>query len=186
MNSSQDAVIDVGEHYVKQTFRNRCSLRSANGQLDLSIPVIRPNGNKTPTGIVEVSHDKGWRRDHFRSIQAAYASSPYFDHYAPEIELLIFQETKLLKDFNKRCLRLIQDVLSLDLQLSYSEVYIENPSVDFRNFDFPNDTNTYQQVHFEDSDFQPGLSILDALFCLGPMARNLIVDPPITNRISYL
>jgi len=61
---AESPVIDLGEHYVKQTQRNRYSVLSANGPLDLSIPVIRPNGNKTLTGSIEVSEDLGWRRDH--------------------------------------------------------------------------------------------------------------------------
>ena len=171
---AESPVIDLGEHYVKQTQRNRYSVLSANGPLDLSIPVIRPNGNKTLTGLIEVSEDLGWRRDHWRSITAAYSSSPYFEHYESEIQALVFQKTKLLSDFNFSALRFLQSTLQLEFEYISSPDYMEHPEIDFRYFNFPSDSQTYQQVMFGQEAFVSNLSVLDALFCLGPMARNLI------------
>ncbi|MDB9806177.1 WbqC family protein [Crocinitomicaceae bacterium] len=171
-----NAVIDAGEHYPKQTFRNRCSLLNGNGQLDLSIPVIRPNGNKSKTGTVKVSHEINWRRDHWRTISAGYASAPYFEHYEKEIKELVFQETDLLTDFNRNCLSYIQQTLDLPFRCSVSQEYIKEFDMDFRSFQFVNSQKSYHQVHFGQTDFVPNLSILDALFCLGPLARTLIVN----------
>ena len=38
--------IDIKETYLKQTYRNRAEIYGANGQLNLSVPVIRPHGAK--------------------------------------------------------------------------------------------------------------------------------------------
>ena len=42
--------IEVCETYAKQTYRNRCTILTANGPLDLTIPIVRPHGNHTATG----------------------------------------------------------------------------------------------------------------------------------------
>jgi hypothetical protein len=171
---SEDVLMDIGENYVKQTFRNRCSVLTANGKQDLSIPVIRPNGNKTFTKDIIVSDDLGWRRDHWRCLLANYAASPYFEHYEKEIHDLIFQKTSHLVNFNQNCLSFIDSALDLKIQMNTSEIYLENPNIDYRSFTFSTAGQTYQQVLFTSAAFVPDLSILDALFNLGPMARKLI------------
>lgn len=174
--AAEYSIIDIGEHYTKQTFRNRCSILTANGGQGLSIPVIRPNGNKSSTSIVKVSPEINWRRDHWRTISAAYASSPYFEHYEEEIKLLIFQETELLVDFNQKCLEFLIKSLSLPLNIKYSKEYMESSTNDFRSFFFAKTESKYQQVFNPISEFSPNLSVLDALFCIGPMARTLITE----------
>lgn len=171
----EKATIDLGEHYVKQTQRNRCSIHTANGTQDLSIPVIRPHGSKTSTGTVLVSDEMGWRRDHWRSITAAYAYAPYFEHYADDIQNLIFQKTKPLHIFNQNCMDYVAKQLDLTFTLSVSTSFLENPVSDYRTFEFDSTPIPYQQVLFNDPQFVANLSILDALFCLGPMARKLIL-----------
>lgn len=170
-----DPVLDLGEHYVKQTYRNRCTVLSSNGKQDLSIPVIRPNGNRTATKEAIVSDELGWRRDHFRCLKAGYSSSPYFDHYASEIEDLIFQKTSLLIDFNANCLSFISRALQLEVHPNKSLEYLEEVDNDYRTFNFENSEIPYQQVLFSSSHFTPSLSVLDALFCIGPMTRKLIL-----------
>jgi len=174
--ATENVIIDAGEHYPKQTFRNRCSILNGNGQLDLSIPVIRPNGNKSSIGTVKVSPEINWKRDHWRTISAGYSSAPYFEHYEKEIKDLVFQETDLLIDFNRNCLAYIQQTLDLPVRYGVSQNYIEEFDKDFRSFHFEKSDKPYHQVHFGQTDFVPNLSILDALFCIGPMARTLIVN----------
>jgi hypothetical protein len=173
---SNDAVLDMGENYVKQTFRNRCCILTANGKQDLSIPVIRPNGNKTFTKDILVSEELGWRRDHWRCLLANYAASSYFDHYEKEIYDLIFQKTENLIEFNEKCFEFIANALDLKIAWEKSSVYVEEAEIDYRNFSFRSNSQAYQQVLFSSPDFVPNLSILDSLFNLGPMARKLIID----------
>jgi len=87
----------------------------------------------------------------------------------------VFQKTKLLSDFNFSGLRFLQSTLHLEIEYITSPDYIEHPDIDFRDFNFPSDSTTYQQVMFGQEAFISDLSVLDALFCLGPMTRNLII-----------
>ena len=46
--------LETAENYLKQTFRNRCTIAAANGPLALSIPIVKPDTLKSPimgTGV---------------------------------------------------------------------------------------------------------------------------------------
>ncbi len=119
---------------------------------------------------------EAWERDHCRAITAAYAHSPYFEHYANEVFSLINSKNNKLTELNSLVLNQIIAWFDLPLQVEFSDVYIDLPTTDFRDFQFHRPIKIYQQVEFGQSQFIPNLSILDALFCLGPMARNLIIE----------
>ena len=42
--------IEQHDHYMKQTYRNRCTIAAPDGELALSIPTVKPNRN-APCGI---------------------------------------------------------------------------------------------------------------------------------------
>ena len=69
-------VFEAKEHFIKQTFRNRCELLTGNGIQFISIPVLRKNGSKTSIDEVEISYDTDWRKDHWKAIESAYSNSP--------------------------------------------------------------------------------------------------------------
>jgi len=172
---AENPVIDLGEHYKKQTERTRANLLTSNGINRLTIPVIRPFGNKTSIKDVQISFVETWKRDHCRSIEAAYASSPYFEHYANEIFELINSNIDTLHEFNHSILLKIINWLELPINLNYSKKYIENQTKDYREFNFKYKPTNYIQVDFGQTEFIDNLSVLDALFCLGPMTRKLII-----------
>ncbi len=176
MCCAENPIVDLGEHYIKQTFRNRCSILTSNGMQNLSIPVVKPDGNKTRTKDILVTQDLNWRRDHWRTIKAAYSSAPYFEHYETEIKNLVFQETEKLWEFNQNIMKQLISWLELPLSYTYSEKFIELSNSDFRDFQFEKINKTYTQVLFNQDEFFAELSILDSLFCLGPLARNLIFN----------
>jgi hypothetical protein len=172
---AENPIIDLGEHYKKQTERTRVNFMTSNGISRLSIPVIRPFGNKTATKDVQISFAENWKRNHCRSIEAAYASSPYFEHYANEVFELINSNISSLHEFNHSILIKIINWLELPINLNYSKKYIENLIEDYREFNFHYAPLKYKQVDFGQIEFLDKVSVLDALFCLGPMTRKLII-----------
>lgn len=172
-------LIEVYETFPKQTIRTRCSILSSNGIQRLSIPVIRKNGSKTIIKDIEISCTEKWQKDHWKSIESAYASSPFFDAYDREVKELIYSDETNLLSFNKSITESIFSWLDIDLKLKETNAYdFSPPGVDFRSFDFESDLQTkkYVQVFSDKTNFTPNLSILDVLFCEGPMARNWIVN----------
>ena len=76
--NSDEAVIEQHDHYQKQSYRNRTRILSANGPLDLQIPVKKSAQKEEVTGI-EISHTESWRQIHWVAICSAYGKSPFFE-----------------------------------------------------------------------------------------------------------
>lgn len=175
--------IETKEHFPKQSYRNRCDILSADGILSLSIPVKKENGSKTPTDQILLADHENWRARHWRSIKSAYQSSPYFDYYGMEVEELLNSDDELLIDFNQRITQRILTWLDIDLHLERSNEFQPIIESDPReNLVDKNKNNEFEkapylQVFPSEQSFTPNISILDAVMCLGPLARNLLINP---------
>jgi len=168
-------IFESKEHFIKQTYRNRCEVLTGNGIQAISIPVIRKNGSKTAIDEVEISNDTDWRKDHWKAIESAYSNSPYFDHYGIEVKELIYNhETNLLK-FNEQIHKRICTWIGIATNYKFSNEFssISESTYQFKEKEL---IKPYIQVFGDSNSFATNLSILDAIFCLGPMARKLIVN----------
>ena len=177
-----EVLLEVHDHFPKQTFRNRCAVNGSQGALRLTLPVEKPSGSKTPTQEVLVSNQQNWRSIHWRTVQSAYASAPYFDHYSSEIKALIDADYPSLIAFNSAITQKLLHFFGVSVQISPTQEYVaEYAGPDFRNrvFDVEQpegfEAIPYIQVQFEQSQFLPNLSILDLLFCEGPMGRKQLL-----------
>lgn len=176
---ANECVIDVNEFFVKQTFRNRCTILGADGKLDLVVPIHKRN-SKQLMKEVKISYDENWKKIHWKSIESAYRSSPYFEFYEDEFYSFYHDnEHQLLIDFNLDLMKLILKLLKTTSELNLSASYIEQAVdvVDFRTEISPKNKNLnqlnqpeYIQVFSDKLGFQKNLSILDLLFNEGPNA----------------
>ena len=177
--TSSHVEIESKEHFIKQTLRSRCEILSANGVQKLAIPVVKRHGSKTATEDIEISHATDWRKDHWKAIESAYASSPYFDHYGMEVKALIYNEESNLILFNMLITKCMLSWLAIDINFTVTKTY--DPSLhayDFQNKVGENTTETikpYIQVFSNSNTFVSDLSLLDLIFCEGPLARNWII-----------
>lgn len=174
-----EASLEVMEHYVKQTLRNRAVILGPHGVQNLSIPVVRPFGNKTATKDILISDTENWRKNHWKSIESAYSPSPYFDHYGMEVRELIYFQAERLVDFNRNIHQRIVRWLDLPVQATFTESYASLSQEDDLRNRFNDGAlvspHVYIQVFQPEGKFVAGLSILDAIFNLGPMTRKLVV-----------
>lgn len=170
---------EIYEHYVKQTIRNRMTIIGPNGIQALSIPVSKVNGNKTQTKDIQISRAENWEKNHLKAIETAYGASPYFEHYVQEVHELIYQKTNSLIEFNWNIHARILKWLELPIETNFTSEYTVDIERDYRSaFDERNTqrSDSYVQVFLENGNFAPDLSILDAIFNLGPIARKLLID----------
>lgn len=182
LSQSDAIVLDVAEHFEKQTFRNRCEIMAANGSLDLIVPVKKDIQPKRVMKDVRISNQENWQRQHWRSLQSAYKAAPYFEFYEHHLQVVFEKRYEFLVDLNMDCLRLCAQFLELDVDAELaSEYFPEYPEAgDFRSsFDPKKNTDnqtftSYTQVFETKHGFVPNKSILDLLFNTGPEAADYL------------
>ena len=176
----EDCVIDVGENYIKRSERNRASILSANGVMALTVNVENANRMRQSMRDVKIDYSKRWQHQHWVSILSAYKSSPYFDHFAGEIESFYRREWRYLVDYNNEYLSKILSLLNVPRELPLSEKYVvaKEGDLDLRPKQKNDSTfvaEPYFQVFSDRMPFAENLSILDLLMCEGPAAVGSIL-----------
>ena len=121
-----ESVIDLHEHYVKQSYRNRCEIFGAGGRMALSVNVAK---NRGAMRDVRIDYSKRWQHQHRQALVSAYAGAPYFDHYWPELESLYSRRFEFLADLNVVAAEILLRLLGSDARLRFSESYIEPAGV---------------------------------------------------------
>lgn len=173
-----DAVcFEVCDTYQKQTYRNRMFIYDANGKLPLTIPVIYSQKNRQFYKDILISNDEHWQDLHWKSIQSAYSSSPFFEFYEHDFYPLFHTKFENLMAFNFKCLEVIYDCLELPFKYETSEVFEKDPKniMDYRLLadnrkEIVQDFNSYVQVFDDKHGFLSNLSILDLICNEGPYA----------------
>ena len=176
--SRQDKIlIETKEHFVKQTYRNRCYIMSANKVLPLTIPIKNPS-KRVPIDQVELEYTHKWLSDHWHSIISAYNKSPFFEYYEPYIHDILFAKHRRLLDLNLEILTFCLKVLNIDTPVELTTSYKsapEKPFSDMRSVIHPKKDyicrNLYTPIPYKQifgNIFVPNLSILDLLSCVGP------------------
>lgn len=179
-------IIERYDHYIKQTFRNRCNIMGANGILPLSIPILKGQAHKTYVRDIRIDYNKKWQKLHWRSMESAYRHSPFFEFYMDEFYPFYEQRFEFLIDFNAALLELVLQSLEIENTLNYSREFIDAGIVDYADYretihpkrDLSSDPLfvplTYRQVFVERLGFKANLSIIDLIFNEGPNARSVL------------
>ena len=189
-------VIEQYDSYQKQTYRNRCVIATANGLQALTVPVDHSplTIDHVQCKDLRISDHNQWRRVHWNALQSAYSESPFFEYYADDIRPFFEQKYEFLIDFNEAIRQKMCELLDIETSVSYSSGFMVQGSwfrvqgsgfrvqgsgfKDFREVihaKHPQDDpefqpRSYWQVFQHRYGFQPNLSILDLLFCMGPEA----------------
>lgn len=173
---SRVVFIEMEETFPKQTYRNRCEIMTASKKANLIVPVTRPQGNHTLTRNIEISYRESWQEQHWKTLQSAYSSSPFFSFYADTIQPLFESRETHLVTHNHNILKTISLLIGLNQTVEFTKDYnIEQRGLlDLRKKFSPKSTTPfteyrgYPQVFAHKHGFMPNLSILDLLFNLGP------------------
>lgn len=174
--------IEACEHYVKQSWRNRCRFYAADGAQTLNFPVRHEDFGK-PISQMRIDWKTDWLTRHERAIISAYRTSPYFEYYQDELFAILDSRPELMLDFNTQILKFFLRKTGIPADIRFTSewetVTIEGHKVtDLREAIHPKRPNTilkdlglerpYWQVFSPKHGFIPGLSIMDLLFNEGP------------------
>lgn len=176
-----NVVFEVQDNYQKQTYRNRAYIAHANGKLLLNVPVKHSkDGSRQKTKDVIAENSFPWQSQHWKSLQTAYRTSPFFEFYEDELESLFTKQVDGLLDHNLEIFVAVTELLGLSVNISLTESYEPNPEIlDLRYLvDAKKESDysllPYTQVLQAHHDFLPNLSVLDLLFNEGPNALHYL------------
>lgn len=176
------------DHYIKQTYRNRCVIASAEGMLSLTVPTEKGDEVKCLMKDIRISDHGNWRHVHWNAFVAAYKHSPFFDYYADEFHRFFEHKYEFLYDFNSELCHWVCEQIDLqpcivptdDYGMDLKEVddfrEIIHPKKDWKSADPAFSPKPYYQVFDAKLGFLPNLSIADLLFNMGPESLLVLRD----------
>lgn len=181
MAKADKITLETQDNYQKQTYRNRAYIAHSNGKLLLNIPIRHSKSTRhQKTKDVTPENNFSWLAEHWKSIQVAYRTSPYFEFYEDDLAPLFKEPVLKLQGFNIQILETITELIGLETQILTSNVFDKHTELqDMRhlanckkepsyNFD------TYHQVFEGNHGRIENLSILDLLFNEGPNTLNYL------------
>ncbi len=181
--AQRNCLWEVCDNYQKQTFRNRTYICTDQGKHMMTIPIQHVGGEQGKQFYkdVKVDNQYPWQRQHWRTLQTAYRSSPFFEYYEDELVALFQKKYEFLLDYNLRSIELMGECLQLAVPTSKTTVYDPDPEnvldlrfmVNAKKSD-PFTVAPYTQVFMERHGFINNLSILDLLFNEGTAASSYL------------
>ncbi len=172
-------LLEQHDHFIKQTYRNRCVIPTTNGLQVLSVPIEKYEGAKCEMKDIRVSDHGNWQHIHWNALLSAYGESPFFEYYADDIRPFFEKSWTYLFDFNLEITHKMCELLDIEARIQPTERYMDAPGLpDFRDAIRPKHPlpdadftpRRYYQVYERKHGFQPNVSILDLLFNEGSEA----------------
>ena len=119
-------IIEQHDNFVKQTYRNRCVIASANGPQTLTVPIERYDGMKCAMRDIRISDHGNWRHLHWQALVSAYGETPFFEYYTDDIRPFFEEHRwKYLLDFNLDITHTLCSLLDVRPDLTLSDHYID-------------------------------------------------------------
>lgn len=182
MAQSDKIVFEMEDNFQKQTNRNRTYIYSPNGIQLLNIPVKHSTKPHQKTKDIKIENDFNWQKQHFKSLEAGYRSSPFFEFFEDEIHPIFEKKHHFLMDLNFETMELISKCLRLKLDyestLEYFHEVDASSVLDFRTLvngkKDKSQFESYKQVFDNKYGFLNNLSILDLLFNEGKYALDYL------------
>jgi hypothetical protein len=167
---------EMDDNFQKQTNRNRMYIYSPNGIQLLNIPIKHTKTTHQKTKDVRLETAFDWQKQHFKSLDAAYRSSPFFEYFEDDMRPIFEKKHEFLMDLNLESMSVVSKCLGLEFDYNETEEYFHEVTdkTDFRHLvNGKKDTavfEPYTQVFGDKHGYLNNLSILDLLFNEGRQA----------------
>lgn len=175
-------VFEVEDNFQKQTNRNRTYIYSPNGIQMLNIPIKHSKEKHQKTKEVKLETAFDWQKQHFKSLEAAYRTSPFFEYFEDTLLPIFTKKHTFLMDLNFETIEIVSKCLNMKLEYEKTTEYFHevSDSLDFRYLangkkDVTN-LSPYNQVFAEKHGFINNLSVLDLLFNEGRFALDYLKE----------
>jgi hypothetical protein len=176
MAQADTITLEMEDNFQKQTNRNRTYIYSPNGIQLLNIPVKHTKDRHQKTRDIQLETAVNWQKQHFKSLEAAYRTSPFFEYFEDALHPVFNKKHTFLMDLNFETMEIVSKCLGMKLEFGKTTEYFReaNDYSDFRTLadgkKDPSVFEPYTQVFGEKHGFINNLSILDLLFNEGRFA----------------
>ncbi|WP_286965913.1 WbqC family protein [Flavobacterium sp. UBA4854] len=177
---SDNITFEMEDNFQKQTNRNRTYIYSPNGIQLLNIPVKHSKATHQKTKDILIENEFDWQKQHFKSLEAAYRSSPFFEYFEDDIAPIFEKKHQFLMDLNFEVLDVVTKCLRMKLEFGKTAEYFHEVN-DFNDFRYlangkkdANSFEKYTQVFDDKHGFINNLSVLDLLFNEGKFAMDYL------------
>jgi hypothetical protein len=177
---------EMDDNFQKQTNRNRMYIYSPNGIQLLNIPIKHSKTPHQKSKDVRLETAFDWQKQHFKSLEAAYRTSPFFEYFEDDIRPIFEKKHEFLMDLNLETMTIVSNCLGLEFDYNETEEYFHTVTdkIDFRNLiNGKKDSLVYEpytQVFGEKHGYLNNLSILDLLFNEGRYALDYLKKQSLT------
>lgn len=175
-------LFEAEDNYQKQTFRNRMLLYSPGGLQKLTVPIKHTGNSRQKYREVRLDNSFNWKRQHWRTLETCYRTSPFFEYYEDDLYPFFTREFEFLYEMNIASIELLASLFQIPFEPAYTQMYKQNPEgvrddrilIDAKNR-IPPKTPEYLQVFSDKYGFLPNLSALDLLCNEGPRSKDYII-----------
>jgi len=174
--------LEMEDNFQKQTNRNRMYIYSPNGIQLLNIPIKHSKETHQKIQDVKLETAFDWQKQHFKSLEAAYRTSPFFEYFEDDLMPIFTKKHTFLMDLNLQTMELVSKCLGIGFAPEKTIEYFHkvNDKTDYRNLiNGKKDTTqleSYTQVFGDKHGFINNLSILDLLFNEGRYAKDYLMN----------
>ena len=171
---------EMEDTFQKQTNRNRMYIYSPNGIQLLNVPIKHSKEKHQSMKDVKLETAFDWQKQHFKSLEAAYRTSPFFEYFEDAIVPIFQKKHTFLMDLNLETMSIVSKCLKLEFDYVETLEYFHQveDKTDYRNLiNGKKDTavfESYTQVFSEKHGYLNNLSILDLLFNEGRYALDYL------------
>ena len=99
--------------YKKREFQNRNKIKTPEGELWLTVPVLTHGRYEQTTGQVRIDNTVNWQAKHLKAMEMNYRKAPHFDACFTALEKLYAQRQELLIGLNMAMLHTFLDLLGM-------------------------------------------------------------------------
>lgn len=180
MAKADSLAYEMEDNFQKQTNRNRMYIYSPNGIQLLNVPIKHTKEAHQRTKDVRLETAFDWQKQHFKSLEAAYRTSPFFEYFEDAITPIFTKKHTFLMDLNLETISVISKCLGMKHEFGVTQEYFhEVPEYeDFRYLvNGKKDSaqfEPYTQVFGDKHGFLNNMSILDLLFNEGRFALDYL------------
>ena len=120
---AEKVTFEMEDNFQKQTNRNRMYIYSPNRIQMLNIPIKHSKEKHQKYKDVRIENDFGWKKNHFKSLEAAYRTSPFFEYFEDDFRPLFEKKHEFIIDLNLEIFALVNSSLGIKIEAQKTAEY---------------------------------------------------------------